>query len=81
MKVTAWTSAVPAVFNRSIFLLPGLSAAALLSEIAGYATSKASWISDRERKGLIPVLPQVPAALHPIFPILLFLLIPLSQLP
>lgn len=47
---------------------------------AGYATPKASWIPNRERERLIPVLPQVPAALHPIFPSFFLLLIPLSQL-
>lgn len=47
---------------------------------AGYATPKASWIPNRERERLIPVLPQVPAALHPIFPSFPVLLIPLSQL-
>ncbi|KAA8588388.1 hypothetical protein FQN60_001582 [Etheostoma spectabile] len=46
---------------------------------AGYATRQTSRIPSREREGLIPVLPQVPAALHPNFPSFPLLLIPLSR--
>ncbi|TDH07163.1 hypothetical protein EPR50_G00120890 [Perca flavescens] len=60
-------------------LARSFSTAGLLSETAGYATRKTSWIPSREREGLIPVLPQVPAALHPNFPYFPLLLIPFSQ--